>query len=434
VSGPVSVLIPSDSSRADGALDYARSLASRVGQVVVTGLASEAPGVEAVAGPLTEGIGRLRGTCTVVVDPGARVPPEELALLSAPIVADQADVVFPATSDAPEGRALNALARSVAGVRIGNPLAPVRAVRTEAIRTLQLSPGPALAAELVVKLAAQAFRFGEVPVPPRDGERAAADWFALLRTLLKYAFLHNDADNTHEGYNTLVQMDQAPRYNAWLGKKLRLHLGRRVLEIGAGIGTITREIAPGRDRVVALEADPFYVQRLRNLFRGSDVVLPLHAPVEQTDWVALGREGLDTVMLSNVLEHIQDDAAAVRQFRSVLPVGGKLVILVPALMSLYGSIDEAIGHYRRYDPVTLRAVIESNGFELETLEWLNLLGIPGWFVNSRLLRRRAVPGLQVRLYDRIAPLLARLESKLKLPVGMSLLAVARAVPVSGVER
>jgi SAM-dependent methyltransferase len=434
VSSFVSVLIPSDSSRAAVALEYARGLVPAVGQVVVAGVGGDAPGVESVGGPLAEGIRRLRGDCTVVIDPGAEVSPEDLARLSGPIEADQADVVFPATSDVPERRALNALARSVAGVQVRNPLATVRAVRTEAIRSLQLSSGPAFAVELVVKLAAQAFRFGEVPLATRTSERAAADWFALFRALLRYGLFHNDTDNTHEGYNTLVQMDQAPHYNAWLGRKLRPHLGRRVLEVGAGIGTITRQIAPGREKVIALEADAFYAQRLRNLFRGSDVVQPLNAPVERTDWAALAREGLDTVMLSNVLEHIEDDAAAVRQFRAVLSVGGRLVILVPALMSLYGSIDEAIGHYRRYDPATLRRVIETNGFEVESLEWLNLLGIPGWFVNSRLLRRRAVPGLQIRLYDRVAPLLARLESSVKLPLGMSLLAVARAAPVSGADR
>jgi SAM-dependent methyltransferase len=434
VPSSVSVLIPSDSSRAAVALEYARSLVPAVDQVVVTGSRGGPPGVESVDGTLAEGIRQLRGDCTVVIDPGVEVSVEDLARLSRPIEADQADVVFPATSDVPERRALNAFARSVAGVQVRNPLAPVRAVRTEAIRSLQLTSGPAFAVELVVKLAGQAFRFGEVPLATGASERAAADWFALFRTLLRYALFHNDTDNTHEGYNTLVQMDQAPRYSAWLGRKLRPHLGRCVLEIGAGIGTITKEIAPGREKVIALEADPFYIQRLRNLFRGSDVVHPLHAPVEQTDWAALSREGLDTVMLSNVLEHIEDDAAAVRQFRAVLPVDGRLVILVPALMSLYGTIDEAIGHFRRYDPATLRAVIETNGFEVESLEWLNLLGIPGWFVNSRLLRRRAVPGLQVRLYDRIAPLLARFESNVKLPVGMSLLAVARAVPVPGADR
>jgi SAM-dependent methyltransferase len=432
----VSVLIASDSSRAAIALESASSLVPSGAQVVLSGPSGDAPppGVEVVPGPLGESVGRLRGECTVLLDAGVRASAADLHLLCAPIAAGEADVVVPSNIPEPRARPLNALARSVAGIDVRHPLAPIRAVRTEAIRSLHLSNGPGLAAELVIKLAAQAFRFKEVPLAPKGERRRSGEWVALGRTLLSYALFRNDTDNTHEGYNTLVQMDQAPHYNAWLGRKLRPHLGRRVLEIGAGIGTITREIAPGREKVIALEADAFYVQRLRNLFRGSEVVQPLHAPVERTDWAALARESLDTVMLSNVLEHIEDDATAVRQFRAVLPVGGRLVILVPALMSLYGSIDEAIGHYRRYDPAMLRGVLETNGFEVESVEWLNLLGIPGWFVNSRLLRRRAVPGLQIRLYDRIAPLLARLESNIKLPVGMSLLAVARAVPVPGANR
>jgi len=432
VSLPVSVLIPSDSSRAEVALRSAQAIAHEVAQVVLAGEAlTDADGVEVVPGPVSDAISRLTGECTVLIEPGATIGAAELGALCAPIRAGEADFVVPASQTGREERALNALTRGVAGVKVQNPLAPVRAVRTEAIRSLTLSGGPGLAAELVIKLAAQAFRFGEVVVGSLRSQRQPADWVVLARTLLRYALFHNDTDNTHEGYNTLIQIDQAPRYNAWLGRKLRPHLGQRVLEIGAGIGTITREIATGRERVLALEADSFYVQRLRNLFRDSDVVRPIHAPVEQTDWSALAKERPDTVMLSNVLEHIEDDAAAVRQFRSVLPVDGRLVILVPALMSLYGSIDEAIGHFRRYTPETLRNVIESNGFRIESVEWLNLLGIPGWFLNSRLLKRRSVPGLQVRLYDRIAPILARMESMVKLPVGMSLLAVARAVPVSG---
>jgi SAM-dependent methyltransferase len=390
--------------------------------------------VEVVPGPLRESVDRLRGECTVLLDAGVTASSADLHLLCAPIASGEADVVVPSSAGEPHTRPLNALARSVAGIDVRQPLAPIRAVRTEAIRSLNLSGGPGLAAELVIKLAAQAFRFKEVPLTPKGQRRRSGDWVALGRTLLSYALFLNDTDNSHPGYNTLAQIDQAPRYNAWLGRKLRPNLGQRVLEIGAGIGTITREIAPGRERVIALEADPFYVQRLRNLFRDSEVVRPVHAPVERTDWASLAREHLDTVMLSNVLEHIEDDAEAVRRFRSVLPDDGRLVILVPALPALFGAIDEAIGHYRRYTPETLRSVIESNGFRLESLEWLNLLGIPGWFLNSRVLRRRSVPGFQVRLYDRASPLLARLESSVKLPVGMSLLAVARATPGGGVER
>ncbi len=219
----------------------------------------------------------------------------------------------------------------------------------------------------------------------------------------------------------------APNYNAWLGRKLRVHLGRRVLEVGAGIGTITREILPGRELVIALEAEEAYANQLRDTFKDEPRVRTLHATVEVTDWSGLARERLDSILLSNVLEHIEDDNAAMRDFRTALPTGGIIVVFVPALPVLYGSLDEAVGHHRRYMPRSLRSVIEGNGFCVQRIEWMNLLGIPGWLVNGRLLHRRVIPAGQLRVYDWIAPLLARGESMFRLPLGMSLLAVARAV-------
>jgi SAM-dependent methyltransferase len=236
------------------------------------------------------------------------------------------------------------------------------------------------------------------------------------------------SDSLPEGYATLLAIERgAPNYNAWLGKLLRAHLGKRVLEVGAGIGTITREILPDRELVIALEAEQAYADHLVKFFQGEPRVRALHSKVEDTDWARLAAERLDSVLLSNVLEHIEDDAAAIRSFRMVLAPGGNIVILVPALPVLFGTLDEAVGHYRRYMRESLRRVIEGNGFRMERLEWMNLLGVPGWLLNGRVLRRRVIPARQLRVYDQLAPLLARIESKFRLPIGMSLLAVARAV-------
>jgi SAM-dependent methyltransferase len=236
------------------------------------------------------------------------------------------------------------------------------------------------------------------------------------------------APSLPEGYDTLAGLERgAPNYNAWLGRRLSAHLGKRVLEVGAGLGTITREILPKRELVIALEAEEAYAARLREVFKDSPHVRTLHCAVEATDWNALSQERIDSVLLSNVLEHIENDGAAVRNFRRVLRPGGLLVLLVPALPWLFGSLDEAVGHHRRYLPRTLRTVVEENGFQLDQLEWMNLLGIPGWFLNSRILKRRVIPAGQLRAYDRLAPLLARAESAFRLPIGMSLLAVATAV-------
>ncbi|MBI3185157.1 MAG: class I SAM-dependent methyltransferase [Myxococcales bacterium] len=236
----------------------------------------------------------------------------------------------------------------------------------------------------------------------------------------------SDGDNLHQGYQTLSRVDAcAPNYNAWIGRRLRPHCGRRVLEVGAGIGTITAQLEESRELVVALDIDPLYVERLKNRFRHKAHVRPLLADIANADFGSLATERIDTVVVSNVLEHIEDDAGAVRRFRDLLPGGGCVLALVPALPFLFGSLDAAVGHHRRYTARSLRALLEANGFSVERLEWMNLAGIPGWLLNGRLLRRTALPPLQLRLYDRLAPLIAAAEALFELPLGLSLFAVAR---------
>lgn len=351
--------------------------------------------------------------------------------LVAPIREDRADIVLGKRSARAAGNGVNQLtqaalsrfARMVTDVEVSSPLSSVRAFRTDVLRGVTLaSTDDGVDAELLVKLAAQRFRFAEVELPLAPNVVRAP--LASARTLFRYAALQNDSDDLHEGYNTLARMEEAPHYNAWVGRKVRAHLGRRVLEIGAGIGTITREIEAACDLLIALEVDSFYVERLRNLFRGKPHVRPYLSDVALADWEALAKEEVDTIVLSNVLEHIPDDVGALHRFRQILTPGGRVIVLVPALMQLYGTIDEAVGHHRRYTRETLSRAFADAGFELERLEWMNLAGIPGWFVNNRVLKRRAVPKVQLKIYDAIAPVLAELESRVKLPIGMSLFAVA----------
>jgi SAM-dependent methyltransferase len=443
VSPPVSVVVPYSPTTAATAARFAHALASQA-QVV---LAGEGP-VDVVPGPqlhvlsgmaskgaaLRAALDKVTGAVTVIQEPDeAYTPGAYYEALCRPIEEDTADAVFGRRTglglrrERLAERALGGFTRLVTDVALADPLTGVRAFRTEALRSVKLtSEDDAVDAELVVKLAAQLYRLAEVPLPMQAAPKSPlASQLTKLRTLMRYATVRDDADNQHEGYTSLERMDGANNYNAWLGRRFREHLGRRVLEIGAGIGTITRELEPGLELLIALEVDRFYVDRLKNMFRGKPHVRPYLSDVALADWESLKAERLDTIVLSNVLEHIPDDGAAVRRFRQILPVGGKVLILVPALPQLFGAIDEAVGHYRRYTPETLRAVLEGNGLTVDSLEWMNLVGIPGWFLNSRVLRRRSVSKLQLKLYDRLAPLLAEAESHVDLPVGMSLFAVAR---------
>jgi SAM-dependent methyltransferase len=423
---------------------FAHTLASQGAEVILAGegplAAPHAPNVHVLQGLTGKGaairaaLGKVTGDITVLQDADGAYSLEACEALCRPIREDTADAVFGhrrlprREAELLADRALSHVTRFVTDVSLMDPLCGQRAFRTEALKSVSLtSEDDAVDAEIVVKLAAQLFRLAEVPlVLDAAPHQPLASQLTRLRTLMRYATVRNDADNQHEGYTTLERMDGATNYNAWLGQRFREHLGRRVLEIGAGIGTITEKLEPGLELLIALEVDRFYVDRLKNKFRGKPHVRPYLSDVALADWESLKAERLDTIVLSNVLEHIPDDGTAVRRFRRILPPGGRVLVLVPALPQLFGAIDEAVGHYRRYTMPGLREVLEGNGFEVERLEWMNLVGIPGWFMNSRVMRRRSVPRLQLKVYDRLAPLLARAESQVKLPVGMSLFAVARA--------
>lgn len=435
----LSVVVPFSPDTADAALALARDGAALPRVQVV--LAGESPpgelptGVEWVRAPggkgraLRAALGSVEAKVVLLQDADAAYNVGAWQALAAPVLEGTADAVWGRRTGIPlPDLALGRLANWVSSTHLEDPLSGQKALRTELLAEAQLSSeGDDVDAELLVKLAAQLYRFSEVPVHlralPRPRPTALAE---RARALLRYATVHNDSDNAHEGYNTLARMEgAAPHYNAWLAEHLGRYCGPRVLEVGAGIGTITALLAEGRELVMALEADPFYVRRLQNRFRDQPHVVPHLSDIALADWEALRDRKFDSIVLSNVLEHIPDDADAVRRFARILPRGGRLIVLVPALPQLLGSMDEAVGHHRRYLPGSLRKVLEDNGFSVEVLEWMNLVGIPGWFVNSRLLRRRAMPPLQLRLFDAVVPLLARAESRFKLPVGLSLFCVAQ---------
>src|SRR5205823_4607857 len=159
--------------------------------------------------------------------------------------------------------------------------------------------------------------------------------------------LRHDTGREDEGYTTLRRVEVLRRYTAFLWDLMRPYVGRRVLEVGSGTGVMTRYLAT-REEVVASDVDPEYVEFLRRTFADKPNV-----QVRLLDLAHLGEDGLaphrfDTVVCANVLEHVADDAASLRAMRALLAPGGRVVLIVPALRALYGTIDVAIGHHRRY--------------------------------------------------------------------------------------
>jgi SAM-dependent methyltransferase len=214
---------------------------------------------------------------------------------------------------------------------------------------------------------------------------------------------------------SLDRMAAADRYNDWLLDRARPYLGARVLEIGAGIGTFTPRLAEGRE-VVAVEPDPALVPLLCEHAAGATVVA---GGVEDAP-----PGPYDSAVCFNVLEHIPDHAAALTSFRKRLRPGGHLLLLVPAHPFLYGPMDRAFDHERRYARRALAGLLGETGYEVAELRLVNPVGALGWLVTGRILRRDEIPEGPLAAYDRLVPVL-RLLDRVKLPWGLSLWAVAR---------
>jgi SAM-dependent methyltransferase len=136
----------------------------------------------------------------------------------------------------------------------------------------------------------------------------------------------------------------------------------------------------------------------------------------------LATEKFDAIVCLNVLEHVEDDERSLASMRRLLDRGGRLVLLVPALRALYGSLDRALGHYRRYTKPELRAKFDRARLRMVHLEYFNLAGIPGWWLTGRVLRRTLIPAASLRLYDALVPLF-RWERWLPWRLGQSLIAI-----------
>ncbi len=218
--------------------------------------------------------------------------------------------------------------------------------------------------------------------------------------------------------------EYTPNYTQWIVRQARKHLGQRVLDIGCSTGNVTRHFAD-RELLVGVDANPHALDQARAGWADRPNVQLFNMTVPSDDFLALASMKFDSATCLNVIEHLKDDHETLRQIYEVLQPGGKLFLLVPANPWLYGTMDAADHHYRRYTRPTLRAAVEGANFRVLSMWAMNSPGILGWFLNGRILKREILPSRQAGLYDRVIPLVERFESVVPVPVGQSLVIVAQ---------
>ncbi len=234
-------------------------------------------------------------------------------------------------------------------------------------------------------------------------------------------------DAAVEVHSSLEVLSDLYNYNHWLFNKVRPFIGETVCEVGCGIGNITQFLL-GRTRIVGIEPLAASFRQSESRFKDHLNTSIVNCALEDCPSEAVAAESFDTVLCMNVLEHIADDLGAMRTMRQLCRPGGKVAILVPAHMSIYGELDRSFGHCRRYNKKSLGRLFRSAGLEPTYGRYMNMIGCFGWFWEGRCLGRRQIRTQSARLFNRLVPFIDVVERILPPPFGQSLLMVGTPNP------
>ncbi len=226
------------------------------------------------------------------------------------------------------------------------------------------------------------------------------------------------------GGRVLEMHAETPKLNAWYYDKLRAHARGDVLELGAGIGNISKLLVEDAASLLVTEVESSYLDVLRDTFASQPSVEVTRYDLEGPPPPEVAARRFDTVLSMNVLEHVRDDQRAVSELTGLLRPGGWMLTYVPALPLAYGPMDAALGHHRRYTTRSFAALMRQAGLKVERCEYMNVLGLAGWMVSNKLLRRDTPDPSQVGLFEKLVPLV-RLEDRIRLPFGLGLICHAQ---------
>lgn len=234
----------------------------------------------------------------------------------------------------------------------------------------------------------------------------------------------------------LELLSQATNYQKWVARTVSPFLGRRILEVGAGIGNMSKWL-PCREKLVLSEADPALITVLKDnvacAFRAAPSV-----EVRQIDLTSEWHEELapldfDTIISFNVLEHIDNDADAIARLLGILKASRthgpkRLITFVPAHPFAYGEMDRTFSHFRRYARSDFKRLHRQLAQDWKmSLRHFNVIGLPSWVILGRIFRRKQIGAGAVQSFEKICPHVSGLDDflheKLKLPLGQSLLCV-----------
>jgi glycosyltransferase involved in cell wall biosynthesis len=377
---------------------------------------------------------------TVIHDADLEYHPSDLLPMIDLFITEQADAVYGSRFAGGNSRRvlmywhelgnrfLTTLVNATTNLNLSDMETCYKAVRTDLLKSIPLESNDfRIEPELTIKLAKRQARIFEVPIrysgrSYQEGKKIGwRDGVKALAAISKFTVSDDVYVEDAYGSAILARLSRAERFNQWMADTIRPHLGERVLEIGAGVGNLTRALVP-RKEYVASDINPHYIDALRGLGISKPYMRVTHTDVRELDTFPKTPGGFDSAICLNVLEHIDDDRGALANIRAVLRQGGNAIVLVPQGPKNFGTLDEVLGHQRRYTHDTLTQLADDVGFRVESILEFNRVGTAAWYLNGKVLERRHFGRFQVAVLNTITPAMRAVDGWFPLPP-LSLIAV-----------
>lgn len=385
-----------------------------------------------------EAIKHITGDITIIQDADLEYYPDEYTILIDKIIQNKADVVYGTRFLGTHrvfnfyhflgNNILNLVANVLLNTTLTDLMSGFKAFKTSILKQLVLeADGFGLEAEITAEIFKRRLRVYEVPISYEgrdyeDGKKIKwTDFFSCLYWLIRPLLRKIDVAE-----ETLLKMRILRNYNLWTYHKIKPFLGKEILEIGSGIGRISKYLISLKSNVTLSDINDDHLDYLRRKFIGNPLVKIIKMDGANFDSRTIENK-FDTIVAINVLEHIENDVGVLKKINDGLAKEANLLLIVPAHKILFGKLDAILPHYRRYSRKELVDKLINTGFIIEKIEYMNFLSAIGWFINFKLLNRKRMPTLTIFLADKLIPLVSLIEKFIKFPFGLSLFAVAKRI-------
>jgi glycosyltransferase involved in cell wall biosynthesis len=386
-------------------------------------------------------IEKAEGDFCLIQDADLEYDPSEYPVLMAPLLSGRADAVFGSRYLSGEQRRvlpfwhsminlfLTLTSNMFSNLHLTDMETCYKVFRTDLLKSIPVrSDRFGFEPEITMKCAKRKLRIYEVPISYHgrtyeEGKKIGwKDGVKALGVVL-YFWLVDDLYKESYGRNYLNTMTGTPAYLNWLVSIVRPNLGDRVIELGAGLGSLSGMLMGKRLRYVAAETDPLSLHSLRNRFlRTPNVEVRDLGPEDDGGFADL-EEGFDTALLLKTLEYSEDPAKSLKRMAVCLKQGGNLVVSVPQGKGL-NSLDKGMGYKHRFTKQNLVSMIEQNGFAVEQTRELNKAGKLAWAIFGGVLGSEKINKFSLKLFDKTVWLTRLFDSILPWN-GLNLIVIAR---------